>query len=105
MTRAVVLGARLSAFFVLIGFGLPVGCGRRRRRGFFACPALFSGVCWSGGCGRSQRVSMLFPKISFATYAVLGLAEIAAVHNDLFGVMSALLLGTDILVAVTDFRF
>ena len=47
---------------------------------------------------------MLFPKISFATYVVLGLAEIVAVLNDLYGTMSALLLGTDVLVAVTDFR-
>ncbi len=80
------------------------------RRGFFACPALFSDVC-CGGCGCSRCASilflvalLLFPKFSFATYAVLGLAEIAAVHIDLLGAMSALLLGTDVLVAATDFR-
>ena len=38
------------------------------------------------------------PKIRFATYAVSGLAEIAMVHKDLFGAMSALLPGTDVLV-------
>ena len=51
--------------------------------------------------GRS-RVAVLFPKI--AIYAVLGLAEIAVVHNDLFRAMAGLPQGTDVLVAATDFR-
>jgi len=91
----VVLGVGLSAFFVFDGFGLSVGCGRRRPYGCCACPALFSDVC-CGGCGYSRRAAvlflvalLLFPKISFATYAVLGLAEIAAVLKNLFGAMSS----------------
>ncbi len=44
-------------------------------------------------------------KISFATYAVSGLAEFAAVHNNLFVVMSALPPTADIPVRRLDFRF
>ncbi len=116
MTRGVVLGARLSAF----GFCLSVGYGVVLAvfvRGF--CFPLF-GCCSALPCPIFRCVLrrvwplsgvlflvalLLFPKICFATYVVSGLAEIGAVHNDLFGAMSAVPPGTDVLVAATDFRF
>jgi len=116
VTCGVVLSARLSAFgfCLLVGYGvvfapwvawvwvlrvLRVPCTVVR---IFRCVLrrvwLLSGVLF-------LVALLLFPKICFATYVVSGLAEIGAVHNDLFGAMSAVPPGTDVLVAATDFRF